>query len=175
VALQQTHAKTAGVLETIAFHSLIEDALRMTIAEMDRHGVQVTKEIEAVPLMSTDRHKVLQILLNLMRNAKDAVKASGTLPRKITVRACSVGTERVRFQLVDNGVGIPKENLARVFSHGFTTKRDGHGFGLHFGALTASQLGGSLSVESAGLGCGATFTLELPLQAKNDFNPRSTQ
>ena len=172
VAMQQTYARTSGVLEIVAFHSLIEDALRMTQSEMDRHGVQLRKEIEAVPMITTDRHKVLQILLNLLRNAKDAVKAGLTMPREITVRVDSIGTEGVRFQLMDNGVGIPTDNLARIFVHGFTTKKEGHGFGLHSGALAAQQLGGSLSAKSGGLGCGATFTLELPLHPASE---RSTQ
>jgi signal transduction histidine kinase len=172
VAMQQTFARTSGVLETVTFHTLVGDALRMTQPGMDRQGVRILKDIEAVAPMTTDRHKVLQILLNLFRNAEDAVKASDTLPREITVRLRSVGTERLRFQLADNGVGIPPENLARIFSHGFTTKKDGHGFGLHSGALTASQLGGSLSAESEGVGRGATFTLELPLHAENTGEER---
>jgi signal transduction histidine kinase len=86
----------------------------------------------------------------------------------------------MQFQLVDNGVGIPTDNLARIFSHGFTTKKDGHGFGLHSGALTARQLGGSLSVESEGRSLGATFTLELPLHPadhgeQNNHDERSIQ
>jgi len=63
----------------------------------------------------------------------------------------------------DNGVGITEENLTRIFVHGFTTKKDGHGFGLHSGVLAAREMGGSLTVHSAGTGAGATFTLKLPL------------
>lgn len=70
----------------------------------------------------------------------------------------------VRIAVSDNGVGIPPENLTRIFHHGFTTKRDGHGFGLHSGALAAKELDGTLSVASEGVGKGATFTLELPLE-----------
>jgi two-component system NtrC family sensor kinase len=163
VALQQTYARTSGVLEKIAFDTLIEDALRITGAEMGRHGVLLHKDIEKVPSMTADRNKILQILLNLLRNAKDAVKASPVAPREITVRLRSIGEERVRLQVSDNGSGIAAENLTKIFSHGFTTKKDGHGFGLHFGALTARQLGGSLSAESEGPSRGATLILELPI------------
>ncbi len=168
VSLQQTYARTSGVLEKLAFHTLIEDALRITGAEMDRDGVRLRKDIGEVPPMLADRNKILQILLNLLRNAKDAVKVSRTSPREITVRLRSVGKDRLRLQVSDNGTGIPSENLTRIFSHGFTTKKDGHGFGLHFGALTARQLGGLLNAESEGLGRGATFTLELPIHTKNN-------
>ena len=71
----------------------------------------------------------------------------------------------MRIEVVDNGVGIPQENLTRIFNHGFTTRKDGHGFGLHSGAVMAKQLGGSLTALSDGLGKGASFALEFPLRA----------
>jgi signal transduction histidine kinase len=70
----------------------------------------------------------------------------------------------VQIKVTDNGIGIRPEHIARIFTHGFTTKKDGHGFGLHSGALTARDLGGVLRVDSAGPGRGATFTLDLPLK-----------
>jgi C4-dicarboxylate-specific signal transduction histidine kinase len=105
----------------------------------------------------------LQILLNVMRNAKDALKESGNANRQITIHMRRVSEERIAIRVADNGIGIPLANLVRIFSHGFTTKKDGHGFGLHSGALAAKQLGGSLTVESEGTNAGATFTLELPI------------
>jgi C4-dicarboxylate-specific signal transduction histidine kinase len=166
VAMQQSYARSSGVLEKVPAESLIEDALGMTRASIERNGIVLTRDIEPVPNLVTDRHKVLQILLNLLRNAKDAANAREESPRSIVVRLRLGESERVRFQVTDNGMGIAPENLARIFSHGFTTKKHGHGFGLHSGALAARQLGGSLTVESEGLGCGATFTLELPLCAE---------
>jgi len=65
--------------------------------------------------------------------------------------------------VIDNGIGIPPENMGRIFNHGFTTRDSGHGFGLHSAALAAQELGGSLRAESDGPGRGATFVLELPL------------
>jgi signal transduction histidine kinase len=70
---------------------------------------------------------------------------------------------RVAISVIDNGIGIAPENMTRIFNHGFTTRADGHGFGLHSGALAAQELGGSLSAHSDGPGLGARFTLELPL------------
>ena len=165
VAMQQTYARSSGVYEKIALTDLMEDALSITRPTMERHGVALHIESEDLPPITTDRHKVLQILLNLMRNAKDAVKESGRPNRQITVRMLRVSEERVAISVADNGIGIPQANLVRIFSHGFTTKRDGHGFGLHSGALAAKQIGGSLTAESQGTNAGATFTLELPIQA----------
>jgi C4-dicarboxylate-specific signal transduction histidine kinase len=126
-------------------------------------------ESDELPLVNTDRHKVLQILLNLMRNAMDAVKESGNPDRQIAITMVRVGEERVAIRVADNGIGILPTNLLRIFSHGFTTKQDGHGFGLHSGALAAQQLGGTLTVESEGTNVGATFTLELPIKCSETF------
>lgn len=164
VAMQQSYARTAGVLEKVSPMAILEDALHITEAGRERHGIEIQIDAEEIPAITTDRNKVLQIVLNLLRNAKEAVKAAGNTPRRIAVRQRRVGNDRIQIQIADNGIGIAPANLARIFSHGFTTKRDGHGFGLHSGALAAQQLGGSLKAESEGTGQGATFTLELPLQ-----------
>ena len=101
--------------------------------------------------------------MNLVRNAKYACDESGRKDKRVTVRATN-GGGTVKIAVIDNGVGIPAENLTRVFNHGFTTRKGGHGFGLHSGALAARELGGSLTAHSDGHGLGAIFTFELPLQ-----------
>jgi len=164
VAMQQTYARSAGVYEEVALTDLLKDALDITGPGMERHAVALNIESEELPPITTDRHKVLQILLNLMRNAKDAVKESQGPDRRITVRMRRLGEERIAISVADNGIGIPAANLVRIFSHGFTTKKDGHGFGLHSGALAAKQLGGSLAAASEGTNAGAMFTLELSIQ-----------
>jgi signal transduction histidine kinase len=111
-----------------------------------------------------DKHKVLQILVNLIRNAKYALDDGMPPVKRLTLRVTVTGDERVRIAVIDNGVGIPAENLTRIFEHGFTTRKDGHGYGLHSGALAARELGGTLAVQSDGPGQGATFTLELPVK-----------
>jgi PAS domain S-box-containing protein len=167
VAIQQSYACTSGVIESVPLPDLVEDALRMNASSLARHDVELVRDYQVRPTISTDKHKVVQILVNLVRNAKLACDESGRADKQITVRIashpCGVG-----IAVSDNGVGIPAENLTRIFAHGFTTRKTGHGFGLHSGALAAQQLGGVLSVHSDGLGRGATFTLELP------FKPEAT-
>lgn len=162
VAMQQSYAKLCGVSEIIAVDSLVEDSLRMNAAALARHGITVVRESdEAVPQISVDKHKVLQILVNLIRNAKYACDDSREADKRITIRVTS-GDYGVRIAVIDNGVGISADTMSRLFRHGFTTRKSGHGFGLHSGALAARELGGSLTAHSDGLGRGATFTLELP-------------
>ena len=161
VAMQQSYAKVSGVAETIKVTDLVDDSLRMNAAALARHDVKVIREYEEIPAISVEKHKVLQILVNLIRNAKYACDESGRVDKQLIVRVTHEA-ERVRVAVIDNGIGIPPENLIRIFAHGFTTKETGHGFGLHSGALAAKEMGGSLGVESDGPGRGATFTLELP-------------
>jgi PAS domain S-box-containing protein len=163
IAMQQSYARVSGLLENVDVAALLEDTLRMNEGSLARHDIQVVREFAVLPPLCTVKHKVLQILINLVRNAKYACDESGRPDKQLILRATNA-EGRVRIAVIDNGVGIPPENLIRIFSHGFTTRKDGHGFGLHSGALAARELGGSLTAASDGPGCGAVFTLELPCQ-----------
>jgi PAS domain S-box-containing protein len=163
VAMQQAYARRCGVLETVAVIDLVEDSLRMNSGALTRHHVALRREFQDRPDVTVDKHKVLQILVNLIRNAKYACDESGHKDKKVTVRVESVA-EGARIAVVDNGVGIAPEVMERLFSHGFTTRKSGHGFGLHSAALAAAELGGTLTASSEGPGRGATFQLTLPLK-----------
>jgi two-component system NtrC family sensor kinase len=163
VAMQQSYAKVSGVCEDLAPAGLVEDALRMNAAAFDRHHIEVTREFaDGTPPVRVDRHKVLQILINLLRNAKYAMEAQSGQAKRLVVRVGMAAPDRVGITVSDNGVGIDPDHLTRIFSHGFTTKKDGHGFGLHSGANAAKEMGGALIAHSDGPGKGAEFTLELP-------------
>ena len=163
VTMEQDFAKLGGTSEKMRPGELMADALRINAASLSRHGVQVTSEHDPdLPEITVEKHKVLQILINFIRNAKDACNDSGRPERNIVLRV-RPGDSRVLFSVTDNGVGITPEARARIFAHGFSTKKQGHGFGLHSGARAARDLGGALEVHSDGPGTGATFTLILPL------------
>jgi two-component system, NtrC family, sensor kinase len=163
VAMQQNYAKVSGVKEIVNVKNLIEDSLQMNMSALSRHSVEVIREYEDVPPLNIEKHKVVQVLVNLIRNAKYACDDSGREDKRLTLRVAG-GNDTVRISVVDNGVGISPENMTRIFSHGFTTREGGHGFGLHSSALAAKEMGGSLTVQSDGPGRGATFTLELPYE-----------
>jgi len=173
VATQLNYAKVFGVVETVELPALMEDALRIHGGAFERHGVALVREFDRLPVMSLDKHKLLQIVVNLLSNAKHACDAVERKDKRVTVRLKACGGERVRIEVADNGVGIAGENLTRIFSQGFTTRNGGHGFGLHSGALAAKELGGSLSVHSDGPNTGATFTLELPVVAPGESHAHS--
>jgi signal transduction histidine kinase len=163
VAMQQSYARVSGVKEVVNVADMVEDSLRMNVGALTRHRVEIVRDMDDVPALNLDKHKVLQILINLVRNAKYACDESERRDKQMTLRVRN-GDGRVHISVIDNGEGIPPENLTRIFNHGFTTREGGHGFGLHSSALAAKELGGSLTAHSDGINQGATFTLELPLQ-----------
>ncbi|MGD0813184.1 MAG: ATP-binding protein [Verrucomicrobiota bacterium] len=165
VTTQQSYAKLGGTSETIKPTDLMEDALRIVSASLTRHGIQLEREYAAnLPDITVEKHKVLQILVNFIRNAKDACLTSDRSDKKVALRATN-GGEFVHLSVTDNGIGIPPENQGRLFDHGFTTKKDGHGFGLCSSARAVRELGGDIQVQSDGPGAGATFSLKLPLSS----------
>ncbi len=167
VATQQSYAGASSMVESTRITDLIEDALRI-----DTGGIgplRVEREFEDVPALMLDKHRTLLILVNLIGNARHAVlQAPPNVGQCIVVRVRAVEGDRLQVAVADNGCGIAPENLTRIFAHGFTTKQDGHGFGLHSCVLAAQEMGGTLTAHSDGPGTGATFTLELPLTAATD-------
>ena len=161
VAMQQNFSRLSSVRETVSIVDLVEDSLRLSAGAFTRHGIELRREFEPTAPITIDKHKVLQILVNLIRNAMNACDESGRKDKALTLRIA--GAEAlVRISVADNGVGIAPETMSRLFTHGFTTRATGHGFGLHSSANAARELGGSLRAESAGAGQGATFIVELP-------------
>ncbi len=169
VSTQQRQARGRGTLEQLEVPQLIDEALRLHAISLERLGISVERQYAEVPPLHADRHKLLQILVNLLTNARHALVESPRLDRRLTIRVRLVdGEERLLIEVSDNGVGIAPENLPRLFTQGFTTKETGHGFGLHISALTAADMKGQLRASSPGPSHGATFTLELPLHADQE-------
>jgi signal transduction histidine kinase len=167
VAMQQTYARVSGSREELPIASLVDDALQINRAGFEREGIEIVREYSDLPQVTVDKHKVLQILVNLITNAKHALNESGRPDRRLTVKTGMNGNNRLKVTVADNGIGIPPENLTRIFSHGFTTRKTGHGFGLYSGASAAKEMGGQLTAHSEGSGKGAAFVLEIPLDSPN--------
>ncbi len=165
VATQQSYSGATSLTGSVQIRDLLEDALRINSASIARHRITVVKEYADVPLLLLDRHLVLQILVNLIGNAKRAMDCVPDRLHQITLRTQIRGpadTPRLMIRVEDNGEGIAPENLARLFNHGFTTRKNGHGFGLHSCALAAKEMQGTITAHSDGPGQGAAFTLDLP-------------
>ena len=169
VSMQQEYATGSQVIEEVDLAEVLDDAIKMSSGSLERHRISLVREFVPGIQIMLDKHRVMQILVNLIRNAKHAVQDMDIDSRMIKVVVNQPDKETVAIDIIDNGIGISAENMVNLFNYGFSTKSNGHGFGLHSGANSANELGGSLTVHSDGLGKGATFTLTLPNEtAKND-------
>ncbi|WP_411826343.1 ATP-binding protein [Luteolibacter sp. AS25] len=163
VNMQQSHATVSGLEEMLPISELIDHSLQINGVSLALSDVNIIRKIDNIPDISVDGHQAIQILVNLISNAKHACEDLQQGRKTITIRAIKNG-KNVEISVSDNGIGIEETNLTRIFSHGFTTRPDGHGFGLHSSSLSAKLMGGTLLAESGGPGKGSTFTLVLPIK-----------
>jgi signal transduction histidine kinase len=164
VQSQQSYAKVdIDFRELVQLEDVMEDAARISNNAVGDDSLDLVREYAPTPQVNIDRHKLVHILVNLINNAKQAAAGMGRA-RHIRLKIGVLDSGSVELAVVDNGVGISHENLPRIFNHGFTTKQDGHGFGLHGAALSAGQMGGKLTAQSEGVGQGARFSLVLPIE-----------
>jgi len=165
VATQQSYAGANSMTEPLYISELLEDALRMNAGALTRHHVTVIREYSEVPQVMGDKHRLLLILINLISNAKYAMSDLDNRSREMTLGVRVVDNAFLEISVRDDGEGIAPENMTRIFAHGFTTRKEGHGFGLHSCALAAIEMNGHLTAHSDGPGLGALFTLQIPLIA----------
>ncbi len=166
VSMKQSYVKAGDIQEEIKISDILDDILKSVNISFLRHNIELSLSLHRVPLLYTNKYKVMHILFNLISNAKHALVESDGAERRLTLYVFHTSNTHIAIEVTDNGVGIKQDHLTRIFQHGFTTKQNGHGFGLHSSTLAAQELGGALTVHSEGLGCGATFRLELPIHLK---------
>lgn len=170
IATQQSYAGGTSMVVATEVSELVDDALRMNAGALSRHQVVVERDLPPLPRLPIDRHRVLQILINLIGNAKQAMDAEAAFGHRLRIGAqLDDARGELRLSVSDEGDGIRPEHLERIFAHGFTTRARGHGFGLHSCIVAAREMGGDLRAHSDGVGTGATFTLVLPVQAAADW------
>jgi signal transduction histidine kinase len=163
VSMQQKHAKdTIGTLESVSLKALAEDVVKMSSVSTEASFIEVVYDLEDIPPMLVDRHKVYQILLNLVNNARHAINDGARGEGRVILRLRREEDGAIRLEVEDTGCGIRPEHLGKMFTHGFTTRKGGHGFGLHSSACAAAEMGGRLTCRSEGPGRGSVFILVLP-------------
>lgn len=168
IAMQQSASRPGSqILEPINIDDLIEEILLLYASRLRKAMINVERQFHQTPPLVSVKNKIQQILINLVKNAVDSLTISNqTLKRLIIKVELMEDKRRLLIRVSDNGSGISKEHLSKIFSFGFTTKQEGHGYGLHNCALLANELGGQLQVDSAGPGQGATFTLIIPFEVE---------
>jgi NO-binding membrane sensor protein with MHYT domain len=172
VAAQQTYARRGGLIEEVNVAELMDQAIALNFAAQNEASVR--RSYERVPRVTLDRHKLIQIFANLLSNARQALRDKPEGQRLLSVSIRARAPQWIEIEVEDSGVGISSEALARLFTFGFTTKKDGHGFGLHASAILSKELQGEISAHSEGSGHGARFTLRLPLPVNDQLSERKT-
>lgn len=165
VSAQQSHGKVAGVFELVVLSELLNDAVRLERGLCEMANIVLRVQYDDLPQVRVDRHRLLEIIMNLLVNAREALgELAAGEKREILVRTRLASAGTFSIEVSDSGVGIAAADLIRIFNQGFTTKPDGHGFGLHSSSCAAVELGGHLIAQSAGAGKGACFILTLPIE-----------
>jgi signal transduction histidine kinase len=166
VAAQQEYANAKAITETISLAELFNSAVEMSNLSLKENSVQITREFASMDPVRVETFKVVQILVHLLNNAEHALSSSEVTEKRLVLQIKELDQDKVRLAVIDNGIGIPKDNINRIFTYGFSTKEGGRGLGLHSAANSANAMGGSLSCHSDGPGQGAVFYLDLPLSIR---------
>lgn len=161
ISTQQSYARQGLFEEVKDLHELIEDALRVQLSSLVSSDIRIEKRFGSLPQVVTQKVKVLQVMVNLIKNAKEAMDSNdqNIKPRLLIIKTGRLENSTVYADFVDNGCGVAPENLTLIFKHGFTTKPKGHGFGLHASANAMTEMGGKLTVHSEGSQRGSCFRI----------------
>jgi signal transduction histidine kinase len=161
---QQSYTRRVSFKEAVDVNSFLDDLLAMHDLVIRKHKIEIVREFEPLPELCLEKSKLLQVFDNLIKNALEAMAGSAGQPQlRIVTRR---DTNRALISITDTGHGISEEQLQSIFRFGYTTKPNGHGFGLHSSAIAMGEMNGTIAVSSPGVGHGATFTISLPLAAE---------
>ena len=166
ISMQQSYAGSYGMREKVKISDLVEDALKINIQGMNQYGIEVIKQYDNTEMLYIDKHKALQVFINLISNAKYALIDSDKENKIIYIIIKREG-EKINIEIKDNGIGIAPEDVSHLFEYGFKKRRGGHGYGLHHSALVVNELGGKISVNSDGPGKGASFIVAIPIDEQS--------
>lgn len=170
VKMQQMYSKTeGGHIEPVNMNLVLEEVLNIFADKISKENITIIREYAELKTIHVDTTKIMQILINLLKNAIESVVSSKKENKQIILKTTAKETQFVQIDISDNGIGFQKENFTKIFSFGFTTKKEGHGYGLHTSAVAAQQEGGSLTASSPGPNQGATFSLILPVGIQNQL------
>jgi len=162
VTTQQRYAGVAGLVERVKLDELMDDSLRLSSFSGTESDTEIVKEYAELPDLMLDRQRLLQVFVNLIKNAEDSMQSAKRTNRRLVLKTWQADEQQLYIEVADNGMGIQASDLQSIFAHGYTTKSDGNGFGLHSCANLLAELGGTIQAFSDGVNQGAAFRVELP-------------
>lgn len=164
ITMQQSLGKIVGVTEEVDLIKLIEDALLLNRLLYENTDIKINCDYQFTGQVIIDRVKLLHVFVNLIKNSIDSLLKSDNPAKEIIIRVQKTDEEYFTIHVIDNGLGILADNITKIFAYGFTTKKSGHGYGLHASATFIQEMDGKLYAESEGLNKGATFVIILPIK-----------
>ncbi len=159
VNAQQSYTEIKSGLERLDIIPVIEDVLNMHQASIDRHGISAERKYTGSVIALAQRTKLFHILTNIVKNAVEAMDKTEPGDRVLSVEVYKK-SGNIFIRISDSGEGIAQGNLENIFAYGFTTKKNGHGFGLHSCANYMTEMKGRLWAENNEDGRGASFVLQ---------------
>jgi signal transduction histidine kinase len=165
ITMQHSVSGSIGMMEKVNISDLLENAITINKTDALAH-IEIVRDYQPIKKVISDQVKLLQIFVNLIKNAIDSLLESEVKHKKLSIELHEKDDKHFEVKITDNGLGIEKDNILKIFTYGYTTKETGHGFGLHTSAVSAQDMGGLLTAKSPGLGKGATFTIVLPYESR---------
>lgn len=172
IAVQQSYAGVMGLVEKVALSTMMDDVLKMHSEMFRKYKIKISKKYSKTIPILIEKGKLIQVFVNLLKNAKESLEAKDEKDRCITIDI-SEDNQYQTVEITDNGAGISKENLTKIFSYGFSTKKDGKGFGLHTSALAMTELKGKLFAESDGKEKGTKFIMQVPIKKERSNHEKN--
>ena len=158
ISAQQTYAGASQYTDVTSLTEMIDSALALQAGSIEKHGLIVEKDFQATGTIIAQRSKLIHVLVNIFKNAKEAMENNPINEKKILIKTWE-DHRQIYLSISDNGPGIDPDYLDKIFTQGFTTKKNGHGFGLHSCANYISEMGGKIKVSNKENETGATFTI----------------
>ena len=169
ITAQQSHAVSSQITSETVLSEIVESTLSLQEDLVEDYKLDVTTDLKATTPVIAQRSKLIHVLVNFIKNAGESMEENHPENKKLTIKTWE-DSYKVYLSVTDNGLGIKGENLDKIFSHTYTTKKKGHGFGLHSSANYMKEMGGKIKVSSEGRGKGTTFTLVFPIIREHEIS-----
>ena len=169
ITAQQSHAMSGQITSETVLSEIVESTLSLQEDLLADYELDVTTDLKAKTPVIAQRSKLIHVLVNFIKNAGESMEENHPENKKLTIKTWE-DSYKVYLSVTDNGLGIKGENIDKIFSHTYTTKKKGHGFGLHSSANYMKEMGGKIKVSSEGRGKGTTFTLVFPIIREHEIS-----
>lgn len=160
---QQALTENRDQYEDVGIIDMVEQVLVLQEESLREHHIRLVTDFEDRPTVRVHKTKFLRALGNLVKNAWESTMMRNPDDKEVRIHTFQPDPAWVRLEIIDNGTGIPAEDITRVFHQGYSTKPHGHGFSLHYCGNVISEMKGRITVQSQGVGKGATFRVDLPV------------